>query len=178
MTEEEREISDSQFAMLNGYLDDRNDCGYLTKQKEIFDQCLPDIIDEYAGKCVVFENGRVIDADPNQNILLARVLQSDFGKNRIERYQAVFYDNVPPFLNKEFYLYMTSQENIFKESLPELVAEYGGQYIILGDGRVLDHDISEDALLDRVEQIDFYKQNLGNDKKGIYCDFVPREIKY
>jgi hypothetical protein len=46
---------------------------YLTEQEELFNQCLPNLIEKYAGKYILFENNYVIDSDDNEDILLSRI---------------------------------------------------------------------------------------------------------
>jgi hypothetical protein len=48
---------------------------YLKEQQEIFDRCLPNLVEKYAGKYIVFENGQAIDFDNNEDVLL-RALDS------------------------------------------------------------------------------------------------------
>lgn len=43
---------------------------YLKEQEELFDRHLPELIESYAGRYVVFENGLVIDSDEDENVLL------------------------------------------------------------------------------------------------------------
>jgi Family of unknown function (DUF5678) len=46
---------------------------YLKEQEELFSQCLPDLIEKYAGKYILFENNHVIDSDKNEDTLLSRI---------------------------------------------------------------------------------------------------------
>jgi hypothetical protein len=76
------------------------------------------------------------------------------------------------FWSQDAYDYLKEQEKSFSAHLPELIARYGGQFIIFENGRVIDADLSEDTLLDRISETDFFK-----DREGILCTFVPnREV--
>jgi hypothetical protein len=76
------------------------------------------------------------------------------------------------FWSQDAYDYLKEQEKSFAVHLPELTARYGGQFIVFEDGRVIDADLSEDTLLDRISETDFFK-----DREGILCTFVPnREV--
>ena len=72
---------------------------YVTSQGKIFDTCLLDLISKYAGEYVVFEDGRVIDRDTDEDILLNRVWQTEFATSRRERYHGIFCELVPDKLN-------------------------------------------------------------------------------
>jgi hypothetical protein len=68
---------------------------YVTSQGKIFDTCLPDLVSKYAGEYVVFEDGRVIDSDLDEDALLNRIWQTDFAISRRERYHGIFCELVP-----------------------------------------------------------------------------------
>jgi Family of unknown function (DUF5678) len=68
---------------------------YITKQGEIFDAMMDELVQEYAGKYVLFEDGKVIDADEDEDRLLDRVWETDFVKDRIAKYNGVFCHLVP-----------------------------------------------------------------------------------
>ena len=53
------------------------------------------------------------------------------------------------------YNYVTNQGKIFDNCLPDLVSKYAGEYIVFEDGRVIDRDIDESTLLDRVWKTEF-----------------------
>jgi hypothetical protein len=55
---------------------------YLQDQEEKFRQCLPNLMQQYAGQYVVFENGQVIDFDDDEDILLSRIASNESYKNR------------------------------------------------------------------------------------------------
>jgi hypothetical protein len=55
---------------------------YLKEQEELFDRHLPELIESYAGRYVVFENGLVIDSDEDENVLLDRICDTEFYKQR------------------------------------------------------------------------------------------------
>ncbi|AFY97070.1 hypothetical protein [Chamaesiphon minutus] len=72
---------------------------YVTSQGKIFDTCLPDLVSKYAGEYVVFEDGRVIDNDLDEDVLLDRVWQTEFAISRRDRYHGIFCELVPEVLN-------------------------------------------------------------------------------
>jgi hypothetical protein len=61
---------------------DRQDYEYITNQKKAFDRCLPELVAQYAGKYVLFEDGIVIDSDSDEDILLDRAFETAFVKDR------------------------------------------------------------------------------------------------
>ena len=63
---------------------------YINKQSQIFDLMLPTLVERYAGMYVVFEDGKVIDADVDEDILLDRVCEQDFAQDRMTKYQSIF----------------------------------------------------------------------------------------
>ena len=76
------------------------------------------------------------------------------------------------FWSQDAYDYLKEQEKSFEVHLPELIDRYGGQFLVFEDGRVIDADLSENTLLDRISETDFFK-----DREGILCTFVPnREV--
>ncbi|PSB58002.1 hypothetical protein [Chamaesiphon polymorphus] len=68
---------------------------YVTSQGKIFDTCLPDLVSKYTGKYVVFEDGRAIDSDIDEDALLNRIWQTEFAISRRERYHGMFCELVP-----------------------------------------------------------------------------------
>jgi hypothetical protein len=46
---------------------------YITKQSDLFDAMLPELIEQYAGMYILFEDGNVIDADIDEDVLLVGV---------------------------------------------------------------------------------------------------------
>lgn len=68
---------------------------YITKQSDLFDAILPDLIEQYAGMYVLFEDGNVIDADRDEDVLLDRVWETDFVRDRIAKYNSIFCHLVP-----------------------------------------------------------------------------------
>ena len=72
---------------------------YVTSQGEIFDTCLPDLVTKFAGEYVVFEDGRVIDRDLDEDVLLNRVWQTEFAISRREQYHGIFCELVPEKLD-------------------------------------------------------------------------------
>jgi hypothetical protein len=67
---------------------------YLKEQQEIFDRCLPTLVEKYAGKYIVFENGQAIDLDDNEDILLSRIANNRSYQDR----PAIFCAFVPTSL--------------------------------------------------------------------------------
>ncbi|WP_309740544.1 hypothetical protein [Chamaesiphon sp. OTE_20_metabat_361] len=68
---------------------------YITKQSELFDAMLPELIEQYAGMYVLFEDGNVIDADVDEDVLLDRVWETDLVRDRIAKYNSIFCHLVP-----------------------------------------------------------------------------------
>jgi hypothetical protein len=68
---------------------------YVTIQGKIFDACLPDLVSKYAGEYVVFEDGRAIDSDLDEDVLLNRIWQTEFAISRRDRYHGIFCELVP-----------------------------------------------------------------------------------
>jgi hypothetical protein len=46
--------------------------------------------------------------------------------------------------------YLDRQKNLYENVKPELVDRYLGEFIAFEDGRVLDHDLNERSLIERV----------------------------
>lgn len=65
---------------------------YLKEQEELFDLHLPELIQDYAGRYVVFENSLVIDSDEDENILLDRICDTEFYQQRPD---AILFTFVP-----------------------------------------------------------------------------------
>jgi predicted transcriptional regulator len=70
-------------------------CNYITKQSDLFDAMLPELIEQYAGMYVLFEDGNVIDADIDEDTLLDRVWETDIVRDRIAKYHGIFCHLVP-----------------------------------------------------------------------------------
>jgi predicted transcriptional regulator len=70
-------------------------CNYITKQSDLFDAMLPELIEHYAGMYVLFEDGKVIDADIDEDVLLDRVWETDLVRDRIAQYHGIFCHLVP-----------------------------------------------------------------------------------
>ena len=68
---------------------------YITKQSQKFDEMLPELIEQYAGKYVLFEDGRVIDTDVDEDMLLDRAWKTDFVRDRIAKHNSIFCHLVP-----------------------------------------------------------------------------------
>lgn len=69
---------------------------YLMEQEEIFDRHLPQLVEDFAGRYIVFENGLVIDSDEDENILLDRIVDTEFYK---QRPNAILFTFVPRSLS-------------------------------------------------------------------------------
>jgi hypothetical protein len=67
--------------------------------------------------------------------------------------------------------YMESQEKQFNEKLIDLQKEYSGKYVLFENGKVIDSDLDEDTLLDKVWETDFVKK-----RNGIFVKKVPLAI--
>ena len=59
-----------------------NSYDYIKNQSRSFNLALPELIDRYAGKYIIFEDAKAIDSDDDQDILLDRVCETDFYKHR------------------------------------------------------------------------------------------------
>lgn len=55
---------------------------YTKEQEQSFNLHLPELIIRYAGKYVIFENGKVIDYDENEDVLLDRISETSFFQDR------------------------------------------------------------------------------------------------
>jgi hypothetical protein len=64
---------------------------YIKNQIHLFQLALPELIHKYAGKYVVFEDGKIVDSDLDRDILLDRVGETDFYKHR----EAIYCELVP-----------------------------------------------------------------------------------
>jgi hypothetical protein len=67
---------------------------YLKEQQEMFDQNLPTLVEKYAGKYIVFENGQAIDFDNDEDVLLSRIANNESYQDR----PAIFCTFVPTAL--------------------------------------------------------------------------------
>jgi predicted transcriptional regulator len=70
-------------------------CSYITKQSNLFDVMLPELIEQYPGMYILFEDGNVIDTDIDEDVLLDRVWDTDFVRDRIAKYHGIFCHLVP-----------------------------------------------------------------------------------
>jgi Family of unknown function (DUF5678) len=64
---------------------------YIKNQSHSFKLALSELIHEYAGKYVVFEDGKIVDSDLDRDNLLDRVGETDFYKHR----EAIYCELVP-----------------------------------------------------------------------------------
>jgi hypothetical protein len=62
---------------------DENSYMYIANQSKLFRESLPELIDKHGGHYVVFEDGKVIDEDENEDVLLERMWETDFIKQRM-----------------------------------------------------------------------------------------------
>ena len=62
---------------------DEDSYRYITNQSKKFEEILPELIAEHGGKYIVFEDGRVIDSDESEDVLLDRLWETDFIKDRM-----------------------------------------------------------------------------------------------
>ncbi len=67
---------------------------YLKEQQEAFDRCLPTLVEKYAGKYIVFENGQAIDFDDDEDMLLSRIANNQSYQDR----PAIFCTFIPTSL--------------------------------------------------------------------------------
>jgi hypothetical protein len=72
---------------------------YINHQSSLFNAALIQLSEQYPAMHVLFENGVVIDADVDEDVLLDRVWKTDFVRERIDKYQAIFCHFVPNHLN-------------------------------------------------------------------------------
>lgn len=56
---------------------------YITNQSKIFQEYLPELVTKYGGKYVVFEDGKVIDCDEDEDVLIERIWETNFIKERM-----------------------------------------------------------------------------------------------
>lgn len=83
----------SQTESVRSLYPDEQSYFYIKHQGDLFDQCLPELILKYAGKYVLFEDGKVIDSDLDEDKLADRILESDFFLNK--KLKAIFVEKVP-----------------------------------------------------------------------------------
>jgi hypothetical protein len=58
--------------------------------------------------------------------------------------------NTKPHLEQSRLEYLDRQKSLYESVKPELVDQYLGEFIAFEDGRVLDHDLNERSLIERV----------------------------
>jgi hypothetical protein len=78
------------------------------------------------------------------------------------------------FWSQDAYQYITKQGELFDAMLPELRSQYAGMYILFEDGNVIDADLDEDTLLNRVWETDFVRDRIAK-YNSIFCHLVPIE---
>jgi hypothetical protein len=69
---------------------------YLKEQEEIFDRHLSELVKAFAGRYVVFENGLVVDSDENENVLIDRICETEFYKQRPDAILLTFVPRLLP----------------------------------------------------------------------------------
>ncbi len=69
---------------------------YITNQSKLFQERLPELMDKYSGHYVVFEDGKVIDQDENEDVLLDRIWETDFIKERMSTHGHGIYCHFVP----------------------------------------------------------------------------------
>jgi hypothetical protein len=67
---------------------------YLKQQQVIFNRCLPTLVEKYAGKYIMFENGQAIDFDDDEDLLLSRIANNESDRDR----PAIFCTFIPTSL--------------------------------------------------------------------------------
>ncbi len=60
---------------INGHLDAAR-LEYLDRQKKMYEQMKPELVDRYLGEFIAFEDGRVLDHDRNERDLVERVYRA------------------------------------------------------------------------------------------------------
>jgi hypothetical protein len=93
-------------------------------------------------------------------------------EERYDRLQSSESDGRSLFWSKTAYEYITRQGNLFDAALPQLAIQYPEMYVLFEDGQVIDADVDEDALLDRMWENDFVKSRVEK-YQAIFCHFVP-----
>jgi hypothetical protein len=122
------------------------------------------------------------------NILRDRkedIANIDSQKNNLNLSTSVDYDSkfltehnsLKLYPDEKSYKYINKQAKAFESSLPELIAKYPGEYVLFEDYKVIDHDIDEDTLFDRLWKTEFVKERMAIGGSGIYCHLVPNEIE-
>ena len=87
IVENKKDISDSKDLFWNVKAYD-----YLEKQGKLFDSQLSKLGQEFSNKYVIFEDGKIIDSDDDEMVLLDRIAKTDFYKDHPD---AIFCDFVP-----------------------------------------------------------------------------------
>jgi hypothetical protein len=59
-------------------------------------------------------------------------------------------DKYSQYIERDRLEYIDRQQQLFDEARPRLVTEYLNEYVAFEDGQVLDHDVDENALAERV----------------------------
>jgi hypothetical protein len=74
------------------------------------------------------------------------------------------------FPDKESHDYVKRQDDLYNKFLPRLSDQYEGKYVLFEDGEVIDSDLDEDILLDRIWESNFVKE-----RKSIFVKKVPQK---
>jgi hypothetical protein len=72
------------------------------------------------------------------------------------------------YSNPDAFDYMKRQEGKFRDYLPRLIREYGGQFVIFEDNLILDSDVNESELMIRAS-----KNKLQESRPLLFLKFVP-----
>lgn len=91
----------------------------------------------------------------------------------IQRINQQKYSAKDLYLSKECFDYTEGQNHLFNQNLSNLVDRYAGKYVLFENGKVIDSDLSEDALFDRVWESNFMK---GRQIKSIFIKQVPQNM--
>jgi Putative DNA-binding domain len=79
------------------------------------------------------------------------------------------------FWSQDAYQHITKQGELFDTMLPELRLQYAGMYILFEDGNVIDADLDEDTLLDRVWDTALVRDRIAK-YNSIFCHLVLYDI--
>jgi hypothetical protein len=79
------------------------------------------------------------------------------------------------FWSNAAYKYISIQSSLFNIALPQLSEKYPEMYVLFEDGIVIDADIDEEELMDRVWNSDFVQSRI-KQHQSIFCHFVPKPI--
>jgi hypothetical protein len=126
---------------------------YLKEQGEIFDRYLPELVENFAGKYVVFENGLVIDSDRDENTLLDRIVDTEFYKQRPDAILLTFVPKSLPIENipKTLCFQRTPEETA--EGLRKMTELFKRQQDLWNSMTEEEREISNSEFLTRHEEL-------------------------